>query len=216
MEIFEWYKRIIRGRRAVVFEFGCNDGYHSLKLTHLADTLCPEYTYVALEPDPRAFVHARAALQGNPSVTLIEAAVHRLGGAQPFYLSSGVGEDGTVYSGSSSLLKPAAVTEVWPHMRFDATTMVQCYTYDELFHSMAPGGVDFIWADIQGSEIDLIRGGRAALQKTRYVYMEYSNGGLYHGDASLEALCRALGDAWEIAEDFGGDVLVRNREVPAE
>jgi hypothetical protein len=92
--------------------------------------------------------------------------------------------------------------------------MVQCLTYDTLFQQTSLDRVDFIWADIQGSEIDLIRGGQTALKHTRYLYLEYSNGGLYQGDANLEALCQALGEQWEIAEDFKGDALLRNKMLP--
>ncbi|MEN9248224.1 MAG: hypothetical protein Q6L50_08560 [Gloeomargarita sp. GMQP_bins_120] len=34
---------------------------------------------------------------------------------------------------------------------------------------------DFIWADVQGAEVDLIQGGLQALANTRYFYTEYAN-----------------------------------------
>ena len=213
MDILDWYARIITGREAVIFEFGCHDGYHTRVLTRLADRLCRGYRYIALEPDSRVFPHAQAAVRDNPAVTLLQAAVHCRGGLHRFHLSSGVGADGSAYSGSSSLLAPAAVTEVWPGMRFDSTAMVQCHTYDDLFANAVADLTDFVWADIQGSEIDLIRGGPNALKRTRYLYVEYSNGGLYQGDADLDGLCRALGRDWEVAEDFKGDALLRNKTL---
>lgn len=210
MDVFDWYRKIIAGRFAVIFEFGCNDGYHTSILSGIADDFCPEYKYYALEPDPRIFPCVHDRVKDKPSITLMQAAVHSTGGLHEFHLSSGVGDDGSVYSGSSSLLKPTGVTTVWPRMKFDSTTKVWCFTYDELFDNAGVDIVDFIWADIQGAEINLIRGGQKALKKTRYLYAEYSNGGLYQGDASLDKLLDALPEGWEIAEDFKGDVLFGN------
>ncbi|MFH1148500.1 MAG: FkbM family methyltransferase [Pseudomonadota bacterium] len=210
MDIFDWYRKIIAGKRGVVFEFGCNDGYHTSILSGIAGNLCTGYRYFALEPDHRVFPCLHDRVKDNPSITLIQAAVHSAGGMHEFYLSSGTGDDGSVYSGSSSLLKPGGVTRVWPRMRFDSVATVQCFTYDELFDNAGVDMVDFIWADIQGAEINLILGGQKALKKTRYLYAEYSNGGLYEGDAPLDNLLAALPEGWEIAEDFKGDVLFGN------
>lgn len=210
MDIFDWYKQIITERSAVIFEFGCNDGYHTNILSGIADELCPSYKYYALEPDARIFPCAQNIVKNKPSVTLMQAAVHSISGVFEFHLSSGTGEDGEVCYGSSSLLKPANVTKVWPRMRFDSTARVLCFTYDELFEDANVDRVDFIWADIQGAEINLIAGGKRALERTRYFYTEYSNRGLYHGDAPLETIFEALPGGWKIVKDFQGDVLFGN------
>lgn len=70
--------------------------------------------------------------------------------------------------------------------------------------------VDFIWADVQGAEIDLINGGRVTLSNTRYLYTEYSNRELYEGQVGLKTLLKSLPE-FEVVHRFAHDVLLRNR-----
>jgi hypothetical protein len=86
---------------------------------------------------------------------------------------------------------------------------VKCYKFDTYYKEVNPGIIDFIWADIQGAEIDMIEGGREALSKTRYLYTEYSNSELYEGEIGLEEIMKKL-PGWSLVEDYGGDVLLKN------
>ena len=69
--------------------------------------------------------------------------------------------------------------------------------------------IDFIWLDVQGAEMDVIRGGEKVLVKTRYIYTEYSDQELYEGQSPLDQLLNAL-PAFKIVERYRGDVLLEN------
>jgi hypothetical protein len=72
--------------------------------------------------------------------------------------------------------------------------------------------IDFIWADVQGAEEDLILGAGRALQITRFFYTEYSNEEWYEGQINLSGLIEALPD-FEVAALFPADVLFRRQGV---
>ena len=65
--------------------------------------------------------------------------------------------------------------------------------------------VDFIWADVQGAEADLVLGGRETLKRTRFFYTEYSNRELYEGQADLGQLLAMLPD-FELVHRYQGEV----------
>ena len=66
--------------------------------------------------------------------------------------------------------------------------------------------------DVQGAEQDVIAGAPTILQKTRFLYTEYSNNELYEGQLSLKRLL-ALLPSFEVEARYPGDVLLRNRRM---
>jgi hypothetical protein len=72
--------------------------------------------------------------------------------------------------------------------------------------------VDFIWADVQGAESDLIEGASRLLASTRYFYTEYSNSEWYEGQVTLPGLVQMLPD-FDLLRRYQMDVLFRNRTL---
>ena len=71
--------------------------------------------------------------------------------------------------------------------------------------------IDFIWADVQGAEDLLIKGGKVTLDtKVRYLYTEYSGKEYYENSPNMNTIKELLGDNWVIVRDFGTDVLLKN------
>jgi hypothetical protein len=85
-------------------------------------------------------------------------------------------------------------------------------TLDAWSRKHAPGTIDFIWADVQGAEGDLVRGGNEALRRTRFLYTEFNDDELYEGQATLRDLLGMLPD-FEIVRRYDDDVLLRNTAV---
>ncbi len=74
--------------------------------------------------------------------------------------------------------------------------------------------IDFIWADVQGAEEQLVAGGQEALARTRYLYTEFNDQQLYEGQVGLNEILKRMPGTWEVAERFGGeDVLLRNGSI---
>jgi len=144
--------------------------------------------------------------------TIVAAAVSDTVGKAPFWLSSGTKRTDR-YAGSSSLNRPAGVTAAFPGLHFDSTVEVSTVTLDSLCRDNHLDHVDFIWADIQGSEKRMIRGGlKECLPMTRYLYTEYSPGGWYEDDATLADIVGML-PGWKVVHDFKSDVLLLNEKA---
>jgi hypothetical protein len=77
------------------------------------------------------------------------------------------------------------------------------------------GPVDFNWADIQGAEGEMVRGGHDLLRRTRYLFTEYSDEELYEGQATLDELLALLPD-YRVVELWPDDVLLENRAFTAD
>ena len=99
--------------------------------------------------------------------------------------------------------------QVWPWCKFDSKITVPVSRLDTWAREHLDDGIDFIWADVQGAEGDLVAGGIATLAKTRYFYTEYSNEEWYEGQPTLLQLCRDLNN-FVIVYRFTTDVLFRN------
>lgn len=188
-----------------IVELGANDGYHTGILNQFARGFGRQVQYVALEPDPRL----RPVMP--PGVQFIPYAIAAKDGEADFHLSSGGTPEGDRYTGSSSLRAPTdTIFRCWPHMRFEAPIRVRTVTLDTLYAQCGMDRVDFIWCDVQGCEIDVIRGGRDALSRTSYFYTEYCDAELYTGQGFLADLVRELEGIMHVHHDFKGDVLFRN------
>ena len=66
-----------------------------------------------------------------------------------------------------------------------------------------------MWMDVQGAERDVIRGASATLEKTRYVFTEYSDDELYEGQAGLSEILELL-PQFRVVRCFSEDVLLQN------
>ena len=216
MEIFDRFIQIVNGvEEPVIFEFGTCDGQHTNIMCSILKQMNKKFKYHAFEADYRIIPNFwRNNSNHVMNIRLNEAAIGNTDGVVTFNLSGGVesreGHFKQAFYGSSSIRKPAKVntSEGWPDMTFEETT-VRCYKFDTYYNEVKPGIIDFIWADVQGAEVDLIDGGQEALSRTRYFYTEYSNDELYQGEIGLEEIMKKL-PGWSLVEDYGGDVLLKN------
>ena len=71
------------------------------------------------------------------------------------------------------------------------------------------GNIDFIWADVQGAEEDLILGGRQTLKRTRFFYTEYYDNECYAGQINLDKIYDLV-NQFLILKKYKNDVLLEN------
>lgn len=215
MDIFNRFFNIINDvKNPVIFEFGTCDGQHTNILCSIVKQLNKNFKYYAFEADPRiipSFNHNNKLHLND--ITLVQAAIGNTDGEVTFNLSGGEekreGHFKQAFYGSSSIRKPKKTIEYWPDMTFEESK-VMSYKFDTYYNTTKPGVIDFIWADIQGAEGDLIDNGQEALSMTRYLYTEYSNDELYEGEIGLDEIISKLPGKWSIVEDYGSDVLLKN------
>lgn len=171
--------------------------------------LFPFATVYSFEPEPMAIDLFKRRIN-DPRARLIEKAVGNINGPVEFNQSDGRPTpewNGITWHYSGSLRKPKNHLRRYPWCRFDRKITVQSTTLDALTFDRT---IDFIWADVQGAEADLITGGFETLGKTRFFYTEYSNEELYEGQPTLKSIIRWLPN-FEVVEVFSDDVLLKNR-----
>ena len=222
MDIFDRFKEIISSQdNPFVIEFGACDGYHTNVMCEIMNNVRPNFTYHIFEPiqDLVNQINARIGrfIATNKNVKVFTEAVGSNTGTFTFYQSGGGRtENGVVienYYGSSSIRKPKLVTEAWKEMTFTETTC-KSVTFDDYIKREGLNGkrIDFIWADIQGAEVDLINGGKEAFKNVRYFYTEYCDSELYEGEIGLNKILELMPN-FEVVEDYKGDVLLKNKNI---
>jgi len=110
-----------------------------------------------------------------------------------FYMSavSNTWEMGEIYVAnfndgqSSSLLKPKIHKEYYPDIVFDEKQEVQIWPIDE-FHFKSD--VNFFVFDIQGNELNALKGATETLKHIDYIYTEVNREELYENCAMVEDL----------------------------
>ncbi|MFA5914069.1 MAG: FkbM family methyltransferase [Burkholderiales bacterium] len=214
----EELRRLLGKPDPVILDIGCNDGTHTLMFLRLF----ARARVFAFEPDARARRRFEATVR-DARARLFATAIGAVDGVAAFYPSDGAPSaewaarlpEGWDFSGS--IRKPKQHLDIHPWCRFGQKTEVALTRLDSWAKAQDIGEVDFIWADVQGAEEDLVEGGRETLNRTRYFYTEYSNRELYEGQANLAQLLGMLPD-FELVHRYQGeihryqgDVLLRNR-----
>ena len=119
---------------------------------------------------------------------------------------------GREWTHSSSIKRPKNHLQRYP-VTFGGSVDVQLVTLDSFHRRERLDIVDFVWADIQGAEGEMVRGGLETLARTRYLYTEYSDDELYEGQATLAEILELLPN-FRVLELWPGDVLLENRVLP--
>ena len=208
-----YIKALLRTDAPVILDIGANDG--STTLSFLKEF--PNAKVYAFEPDSRAAAKFNARI-GDPRVQLFEFAIGATDGEAEFHVSSGIPSEAVAseyplgWDQSGSLHAPKTHAQVWPWCKFESKITVPVRRLDTWAQEHLKGGIDFIWADVQGAEGDLIAGGSATLAKARYFYTEYSNDEWYEGQPTLLQLSRNLSN-FVIVHRFEMDVLFRNKDL---
>lgn len=195
-EIRGWVEQRFAAPGAKVFlELGAHQGTDTAWLARI-----PGVTLHAFEPDPRNHPPAAA------NVIVNRLAICDQDGRRPFVLSAqGWGREWTY---SSSLKQPKNHLLRYP-VTFGDAIEVETIRLDSYCRRNAPGVVDFIWADIQGAEAEMVQGGLETLARTRYLYTEYSDCELYEGQATLPELLAML-PGFRVLEVWDENVLLEN------
>lgn len=197
----------------VIIEVGANRGQTTVEMLRAM----PRATIHAFEPDPRAIAIFRAAVT-HPNVHLYECAIGAVNGTITFNQSSGA-EDSPLHrrgwDQSGSIRRPKRHVEVWPWVKFEKQITVPIMTLDAWSEQHRITKADFIWADVQGAESDLMEGAARFLRASRFFYTEYTNDEWYEGQITLAGIRERLPD-FELVTRYPTDALFRNkRDMPA-
>jgi len=197
LQIREWVQQKFRYPGPKTFlELGAHRGTDTAWMADI-----PDVTIHAFEPDPRNHQAPRH------NVTLHRAAIAERDGLGSLILSQhGWGQE---WTHSSSIKQPKNHLYRFP-VSFGDAVEVELVALDTFCHQHGLDVIDFIWADIQGAEGEMIRGGRRTLARTRYLYTEYSDDEMYEKQATLREILKMLPN-FRVLELWPDDVLLENR-----
>ncbi len=170
---------------ASVLDVGANKGQFTL----LARSLFPAAPVTAFEPLPAPAARFRRLFAGDPAVALVEAAVGPSDRRTAMHVSAR--ED------SSSLLPIGArQVEVFPSTAEAGRTEVRVAPLEALLPDPPPAPC-LLKLDVQGFELEALRGCESRLAAVGWVYVECSYVELYEGQALAGEV-----EAWLAARGF--------------
>lgn len=132
-----------------------------------------------------------------------------------FYQSTGIAPGWEHYgdwdkSGSIKQAKKHLIDLPW--CKFKQGRRIKCKKLDTWTQENNINFIDFVWADVQGAEEDLILGGLNTLQnKTKYFYTEFSNDESYAGQINLETINKLLQGFSQVRIIENNVLLINNR-----
>jgi FkbM family methyltransferase len=203
-------RQLVGKDEPVIIEVGANCGQTTVELLKAM----PGATIFAFEPEPRAIAKFRNVI-ANPNVHLYECAIGAVNGTISFHQSSGaehLPEYGEGWDQSGSIRRPNSHLKVWPWVKFEKQITVPITTLDAWSEQHQISNADFIWADVQGAESDLVEGAAQFLRSCRYFYTEYSNEEWYEGQITLAELLKKLTD-FDLVRRYAMDALFRNKAI---
>ena len=199
---------------SVFFEIGTHFGVDTKEFINITKNLH------CFEPDHR---NIEIFKQLNLPIILNEYAISDFDGMSKFYLSSGNVYESKYgptndelfnqndWSASSSLMTPKNHIQKTPWVKFENTVEVETKKIETYCLENNIKNVDFIWMDVQGAELNIIKGMGEFKEKIHYIYTEYSDEELYEGQGTKEQIIELLGPNWDIIFDFGSDILLKNK-----
>lgn len=215
-------REFVQTESPTILEIGCNDGTDTLKFLEAM----PGARIYCFEPDPRAVKRFLETVD-DERVELTIGALSNTCGTATFYSSSGTPPEKSrnapnashycalpEWDLSGSLAKPTGHLSYSPWVTFpeDKQIEVAVETLDNwLLSHEEITTIDFIWMDVQGFEDYVIEGATEALEKTRYLYTEYSDKELYEGQQDLEGLKEMLPD-FELLGTYGENALFQRQQ----
>jgi len=202
---FEQIRKMVTKPAPMILEIGANDGTDTLRLLDCF----PDGSIHCFEPDPRAAARWHNTVH-DPRARLHEIAIGAADGTATFHQSGGTYSSIEDWDYSGSLRAPKAHLEAYPDVTFDTRIDVPVRALDSWCAEHRIGDIDFIWADVQGAERDLIAGGQLALARTTYFYTEFDNREMYEGQWRLGQIHRHL-PHHDIAQKWRKDVLFARR-----
>jgi 2-O-methyltransferase len=177
-------KQILQKENPLVLEIGSHIGLDTLKFL---DAFKDIMLY-CFEPDPRCISMFKQIIK-DPRCTLIEAAASNTDGKTMLHLSGGwppgyKNQLDWIYgrgdwNASSSITKSVSHPEMYPWLSFEKTIEVRCLKLDTWVRENNINSIDFIWADVQGAERELVEGAKKTLEIVKYFFTEYGEKSAY-------------------------------------
>ncbi|MEW6585448.1 MAG: FkbM family methyltransferase [Nitrospirota bacterium] len=220
-------KNILKKEDPLILEIGSHIGLDTLKFLNEFKDI----TIYCFEPDPRCIAVFKEIVK-DPRCTLIEAAVSNADGTALLHLSGGWppgyrDQMDWIYgrgdwNASSSIKTAVSNSSMYPWLSFEKTIEVRTLKLDTWIKKNNIGTVDFVWADVQGAERELIEGAVNTLVVVNYFFTEYGEQSPYPDALTRTETTDLLSlHNFEIMPRYSdngpiGNLLFRNRKLTSQ
>jgi len=148
----------------VIVEAGAHIGTDTCEMAKL----WPQAMIYAFEPLPELFSQLKKNTSSFPNVKCFEMALGDKTGTCNIYQSSGESD------GSSSILEPKEHLKNHPNVIFEQRIEVEVITLNDWIKKYNVDKVDFLWLDLQGFELNVLKESKEIISKVSVIYTEVS------------------------------------------
>lgn len=167
----------------------------------------PKVTIHAFEPNPPSYKKLLATSKKYNNIFTYQLALSHTSGQFPFYVDGHSG-------GASSLLRPTErVNRDYFHADLEHPIIVNVVTLDEWAKEHKVDHIDFMWLDLEGNELNMLKGATEMLKTVQIIYTEVNLQIFWEGCVRYAQLARWLEEqgfekVWEdIVPTWHGNVL---------
>ena len=99
---------------------------------------------------------------------------------------------------AAAFCNPPITSRTTPGVQFGAAEKLHTFTLDRIYSAITSSrpdiaqAIDLLYMDVQGAELEVVKGGNAVLNRVRYIFTEVGSGGGYQGDVELIELMQYL------------------------
>lgn len=187
-----------------VIEAGANQGEDTIWMSQL----WKNGLILAFEPAPFSFPLVEKLARENSNIHAFQLALTKEKGELPFYLAGG----------ASSLLFPEdGFNRDYFHIDPKDAIIVQSISLDEWLEKESIPKVDFLWLDMEGNELNALKGAQKYLDEVTLIYTEVNIQRFWKGCVLYEELKEWLEEQgfteiWsEINPNWQGNALFLNK-----
>lgn len=157
----------------------CHVGAHTAKESHRYINLFGNIPILFLEANPQQEEYIKNNIKDYKSIDYKIVAAGETFSTSKFYLNT------STEGQSSSLLKPLEHLKLYPFATFNKTIEVNVEPLDFILGYFSP---NFLNIDVQGYELNVLKGANEKLKKVKYIIVEVNKTELYEGCAMVDEI----------------------------
>jgi FkbM family methyltransferase len=192
----------------IVVESGAQFGEDTDKMSRL----WPQGTVYAFEPSPISYPYVEQVSSCRSNVFSFQLALSNASGEMPFYLAGGA---------SSLLIPQEQFNQTYFHVDVDHPIMVEVVELDNWLDEQEINKVDFLWLDMEGNELNALKGAHKHLSDVTLIYTEVNIQRFWNDCVCYEELknwlaCEGFEEIWcEVCPGWQGNALFINTKKKA-
>lgn len=173
-------------------------GAHEGREVRVLSRSYPECEYYLFEPYPKYFSFLEEKFRKRKDVNLLNLGISSKVGEMEFYQTN--------IDGSGSLFKPNNLANSSYNMKVKEKIKVNVTTLDNYIIETKINMPDLLWIDVQGHEMNVLKGGDNSLEKIKAIFVEIAAGSpIYDGQVSLNDINVYLSQKGFVLCELGTD-----------